>query len=162
MKTGLARLFAACVLLLSVLAAGGCGGSSPSSPASETPGPPASGSRVLKVFIDGHEHGATLNDSEASREFAALLPLEMEMRDHLHREKVAALPQAISVADAPAKPFEAGDITYWVPGRDLAIFYTGEGSTAVSGLYLLGTLSGGFAELENAGAPVRVRIELAE
>lgn len=167
MRGNLARLLTAMILLLSVLASGGCGGGNDGAYSQPENGnedllPPAPHSRTLRLFIDGREYRATLNDTGASREFAALLPLDMEMGDHLRREKVARLPQAISIADAPVKPFEAGDIAYWAPGEDLAIFYTSEGSSSVSGLYLLGTLSGGFEALENAGAPVRVRIELAE
>lgn len=188
MKKNMFDLFILLCFLSFILGTGGCGGESggvpaangesadteylppyvpptesediypaPESPDIVTPVPEG---RRLRVFIDGREFAATLNGTNTAREFAALLPLDMEMNDHLRREKLARLPRNISVTDAPTKPFEAGDITYWAPGQDMAIFYTSNGSSGVYGLHSLGTLTEGWEYLENSGAPVRVRIEL--
>jgi len=67
---------------------------------------------------------ALLSDSAAARDFAALLPLELNLRDFHHNEKVADLPARLSTDGAPPGTSAcAGDLTYYAPWGNLAIFY---------------------------------------
>lgn len=77
----------------------------------------------LKITIRGKIITGTLNDSIAARDFATLLPLTLTLSDYHRIEKVSDLPKKLSVNDAPSgyKPF-AGDITYYTPWSNLAIF----------------------------------------
>ncbi|QZP07034.1 cyclophilin-like fold protein [Caenibius sp. WL] len=101
---------------------------------------------------------AVLEGSASGRAFAALLPLELTLSDYNRTEKIADLPQRLSTEDAPegVEP-KAGDIAYYAPWGNLAIFYRDFGYSR--GLVRLGRLEGSaepLAKLDGA----RVRIEL--
>lgn len=67
---------------------------------------------------------ATLNDSAAAQDFAAMLPLTLTLGDHANTEKVADLPGQLSTTGSPSgTAARAGDITYFAPWGNLAIFY---------------------------------------
>ena len=81
----------------------------------------------------------TLTDNPTSRSFAALLPLTLLVRDFEGTQRVADLPVRLDETGAP-KVYRAmpGDITYFAPWGNLALFY-GAG-TFTGGLIRLGTL----------------------
>jgi hypothetical protein len=66
---------------------------------------------------------ATLIDSKTTQDFVSLLPLTLTMNDLFGREKFARLPRAISEEGERTKTYEVGDIIYWSPGPDVAIYY---------------------------------------
>ncbi len=103
---------------------------------------------------------ARLDDSTAGRDFAAMLPLELVLTDYHGIEKVADLPRALDISDAPDsyKP-ETGDITVYAPWGNLAIFY--KPFQRARGLVRVGAFDGSLAPLLRDG-PVSVRIELVE
>jgi hypothetical protein len=80
----------------------------------------------ITIAIDGHVAKVTLYDTAASRDFAALLPLTLSLRDYNNTEKIADLPGKLSTEVAPEgfTP-SAGDLTYYAPWDNLAIFYKG-------------------------------------
>ncbi|WP_244906053.1 cyclophilin-like fold protein [Celeribacter ethanolicus] len=103
---------------------------------------------------------ATLDDTTAGRDFAAMLPLELELTDYHDTEKIADLPRKLDTTGAPAayKP-ETGDITLYAPWGNLAIFY--KPFRKSNGLVRLGAFDGSLAPLLKAG-DTPVRIEIAE
>lgn len=74
---------------------------------------------------------ATLEDNPTARDFAALLPLTVTLRDFSAAEKVSGtLPKRLSEEGAPATDAGAvGDIAYYAPWRNIA-FYRGHGPNA--------------------------------
>lgn len=66
---------------------------------------------------------ATLSDSRTTQDFISLLPLTLTMNDLFRREKFAHLPRAISDEGQRTRNYEVGEIVYWSPGPDVAIFY---------------------------------------
>lgn len=70
---------------------------------------------------------ATLADNKTTRDFAALLPLTLTMNDLFGREKFGHLPYAISQEGKRTHTYEIGDIAYWSPGPDVAIYYHDDG-----------------------------------
>ena len=99
---------------------------------------------------------ATLVESLATRDLLALLPLELTLRDYAGTEKVSDLPRRLAIEDAPAgvKP-EVGDLTYYAPWGNLAIFYRDFGYA--KGLVKLGRIDSGLELLSGAdGLPLRV------
>lgn len=67
---------------------------------------------------------ATLEDNPASRDFLAQLPLTLKLEDYASTEKVASLSAPLSTSKAPpGMDPEMGDITYYAPWGNLAIFY---------------------------------------
>lgn len=91
----------------------------------------------ITLTVAGTMLPATLDDTEAGRDFAALLPLTITLTDFHGIEKVGDLPRRLSTQSAPAGVAAAiGDITYYSPWGNLAIFYRPFGYTA--GLVKLG------------------------
>lgn len=76
----------------------------------------------MLATVDGQELAVTLDDNETARAFAALLPLELEMRDVNGNEEFAALADPLpSHASAPGR-IEAGDLMLY--GDDgVVLFY---------------------------------------
>lgn len=69
---------------------------------------------------------ATLLDAPAARDFAALLPLTLTLKDYAATEKIGDLLRRITTEGAP-DGFEpkAGDIAFSAPWGNLAIFHKG-------------------------------------
>lgn len=93
----------------------------------------------LRIILDAKTITATLNDSQTSREFAALLPLTLKLKDYAGEEKISDLPGRLSTTGSPAgTAVKKGDITIYAPWGNLAIFYKPHGY--VNGLIKLGQL----------------------
>ncbi|WP_022945323.1 cyclophilin-like fold protein [Pseudoalteromonas ruthenica] len=88
----------------------------------------------------------TLLDTPAARDFYALLPLQVLLSDFAQAEKIANLPKELSLSEAAAGCVgEPGDIAYYAPWGNLAIFYR---HTAYAiGLVKLGALTGDLSAL---------------
>ncbi len=70
----------------------------------------------LVIRIDGEPISATLEDNAASRDFLALLPLTLTLKDYASTEKVSDLPKRLSTEGAPAGADpDIGDIAYYAP-----------------------------------------------
>ena len=104
---------------------------------------------------------ATLIDNETSRDFVSLLPLTMN--DLFRREKFAHLPRAISEGGKRTHTYEVGDLIYWSPGPDLAVFYRHDGQRIPNpGIIVIGKVDAGVDALDVPGAvKVKVGQELA-
>jgi hypothetical protein len=112
------------------------------------------------VIIGNEPLSATLDDTPAGRDFAMLLPLELSLNDYHATEKIADLPRALDTRDASVSYTpKAGDITYYAPWGNLAIFY--KPFRTSSGLVRLGAFDGPIDALLKDGA-IAVRIEAAE
>ncbi|MBT2766263.1 hypothetical protein J7J08_01260 [Stenotrophomonas sp. ISL-67] len=111
----------------------------------------------IKLMISERTLSATLEDSIPAREFFAQLPLTLQLDDYAATEKIAQLPRRLSVAGEPAgiTPV-AGDITFYAPWGNLAIFHKPFGYS--KGLVRLGHIEGGLQVLRAKG-PLEVRIE---
>src|SRR3954471_7540241 len=102
---------------------------------------------------------ATLLDNDSSRDLLAMLPLDLTLTDYAGTEKVSDLPRRLSTTDAPAgiDP-DVGDITYYAPWGNLAIFYRDFGYSR--GLVKLGTIDGDMELLAGLDGETSARIEL--
>lgn len=111
----------------------------------------------IHLDVDGQSVTATLDDSAAARDFATLLPLSLTLEDYAVIERIAYLPRKLVTTGAPAgvKP-EAGDINYYAPWGNLAIFVGGKSYDR--GLVRLGRVDTGLEALQRPG-PLKVRIE---
>lgn len=82
----------------------------------------------LRIIFDDKTITATLNDSQTSCDFAALLPLALKLKDYAGEEKISDLPDRLSTAGSPAgTAAKKGDITIYAPWGNLAIFYKPHG-----------------------------------
>jgi hypothetical protein len=119
-------------------------------------------SQIMKIRlkIDDKVITATLNDSKTTRDFISLLPLTLTMNDLFRREKFAHLPRPISEEGKRSHTYEVGQVVYWSPGPDVAIFYRNDGEKIPNpGIIVIGKIDSGVAALDVAGS-VKVTIEL--
>lgn len=100
----------------------------------------------IKMTIAGQIITATLEESHSARDFFAMLPLTLPLEDYAGTEKIAYLPRKLTTQDAPKgiDP-DAGDITYYAPWGNLAIFYRDFGYS--TGLIKLGRIESGLTHL---------------
>ena len=111
----------------------------------------------IRIVAAGQTFTAVLEDSEAARDFTALLPIDLTLRDYNRTEKVADLPRRLATDSAPEGVDPAlGDITYYAPWGNLAIFYRDFGYSR--GLVRLGRIEGDLEVLAKADGPVRIEV----
>jgi hypothetical protein len=104
---------------------------------------------------------ATLMDSETTRDFISLLPLTLTMNDLFRREKFAHLPRALSNEGKRTHTYEVGDVAYWSPGPDVAIFYRHDGQEVPEpGIIVIGKIESGVEALNVPGS-IRATVELS-
>ncbi|MDX3453323.1 cyclophilin-like fold protein [Streptomyces sp. ME02-8801-2C] len=106
---------------------------------------------------------ATLDDNPTARDFAALLPLTLPMNDLFKREKYAHLPRSLAAGGEPRSSYEIGNIAYWSPGPDIAIFYDQDGEfIPAPGIIVLGEIDSGAGALQKYDGAVDVTVEAAD
>ncbi|THC47426.1 hypothetical protein E7X58_27955 [Streptomyces sp. A1499] len=112
----------------------------------------------IRVTLDGRPVKATLNDSPAARDFAALLPLTLDLEDFHSTERVADLPRKLDTSGAP-EPVAAkvGDIAYYAPWGNLALFHQ-NGPAPSADLLILGHLD---VSADQLGRATRITIDPA-
>ena len=101
---------------------------------------------------------ATMLDNETSRDLMSLLPLTVTFKDYAGTEKITYLPRRLSSKGAPkgTNP-SVGDIAYYAPWGNIAIFYQDFGFS--EGLIKLGHIASGIEELADKDADFAVTIE---
>ena len=101
---------------------------------------------------------ATLVDNATSRDFVSLLPLTITLKDYAETEKISDLPRKLSAEGARAGSTpEIGDIAYYAPWGNLAIFY--KDFRYSTGLIKLGKLDKKIEALKESDS-TKVTIEL--
>ncbi len=101
---------------------------------------------------------ATMEDNETARDFVSLLPLTLSLDDYNKTEKVSELAKKLTKQGAPAASTpQIGDISYYAPWGNLAIFYRKFGHS--SGLIKLGRIDSGIDAL-NVPGPIKVSIDV--
>jgi hypothetical protein len=99
----------------------------------------------IEITIGDQHFQATLDDSAASGDLVAQLPVTVEMDDHGSVEKTGSLPSPLSLDGQPAGADpNVGDVGYYAPGNDLVLYY-GDMSY-YNGIVVLGRLDGDAAE----------------
>ena len=81
----------------------------------------------IKLTIDNKILTATLADNATARDFASLLPLTLTINDLFRREKFGHLPRAISDKGKRTHTYQIGDLAYWSPSHDVAVYYREDG-----------------------------------
>ena len=112
----------------------------------------------LKITVDDRILPATMLNNETSRDFISLLPLTLTLKDYAGTEKISDLPKRLSTQSAPSgSDPSVGDIAYYSPWGNLAIFYKDFGYS--SGLIILGRIETGIEKLESMDGDFKVTIE---
>ena len=149
----------ALVALAMALISAACGANASAAPGSAAERNPTRPNRMkIRFSVEGKELTATLIDSQTSRDFIALLPLTLTMDDLFRREKYGPLPRALSKGER-THSYEIGDIGYWSPGPDVAIYYRNDGKQIPDpGIILIGKIDFG-VEAFNVPGSVKVTVE---
>lgn len=127
------------------------GDARPSSPGEISPGaaetfPPAQGSSSaaaaeitpITIDIDGRTMTGTLSSNATARSLIEQLPLTLLFRDYGGQEKIADLPEALSVDGVPAgDSAEPLTIGYYAPDQALVLYYESVGYS--SGIVRIGS-----------------------
>lgn len=80
----------------------------------------------IELIVDGDSVTATLFDTPTGRDFASLLPLNITLNDYAEIERIGVLPRRLTMVQAPeGMTPEAGDMTFYAPWGNLAIFICG-------------------------------------
>jgi hypothetical protein len=111
----------------------------------------------IRMMFEDTAVTARLDDNETARDLASLLPLTLTLSDYAATEKIGDLPKKLSTQGAPPgyEP-SAGDITYYAPWGNLALFHKDFDYSA--GLVRLGTIESAVEVLRPPGS-LKVRIE---
>ncbi|WP_157146891.1 cyclophilin-like fold protein [Brachyspira pilosicoli] len=78
----------------------------------------------IKLTFEGNEIYAVITNSKAGNDFLSLLPLSVKAEDFNSTEKIFYLSKKLNIENEPdgINP-KAGDITYYAPWGNIAIFY---------------------------------------
>ncbi|BBS88145.1 hypothetical protein D3C71_634490 [compost metagenome] len=100
----------------------------------------------IRMTMAGQIITASLEESDSARDFFAMLPLTLPFEDYAETEKIAYLPGKLTTQTAPEgiDP-QVGDIAYYAPWGNLAIYYRDFGYS--SGLIRLGRITSGLDAL---------------
>jgi hypothetical protein len=128
--------------------------------------PPSASNGSLRIVLRFGEETATatLSDTPAAREFAAMLPLQLKLRDPMGQAKSGPLPRPIDAAGGePVFDPAVGEIYYSVNSSTFAIFYDDLGQSIPDpGLIRLGTVDTTTDRIAEAGNRVTVQMYLAD
>ena len=116
----------------------------------------------IRLTVGDRALTATLSNNETTRDFVSLLPLTLTMNDLFGREKFTHLPRALSEKGERKHTYEIGEVIYWSPGPDVAIYYKQDGDKIPNpGTIVLGKIDSGVETLNVPGS-LKVKIELIE
>lgn len=126
---------------------------------------PESGRTRITVTINGVDHLAHLNDSQAAGSLVELLPLDLSFRDYSAgvQEKIADLDQPLAYEEMPAADDPVpGDIAYWSPDERIVLYWGDVGQ--YTGIHVIGAFDNEdtIEVVQSLTEDDQVRIALAE
>ena len=110
--------------------------------------------RIL-ISSDWGEVTANLVDNDATRSLIQMLPITINMQDHLRQEKTGNLPSPLP-AEARQRDFSAGTLGLW--GSDDIVIYYRSGRVPNPGIVILGQVKGDVSIFDRPGS-ITVRVE---
>jgi hypothetical protein len=120
-------------------------------------GPAMAQERIL-ISSDWGNVTAELVDNDATRSLIQMLPLTIEMRDHLRQEKTGNLPSPLPAVER-RRDFSTGTLGLW--SSDHFVIYYRDGRVPQPGIIILGQVTGDVSIFDRPG-PVTVRVEHME
>jgi hypothetical protein len=117
-------------------------------------GPAMAQERIL-ISSDWGKVTAELADNDATRALDQMLPLTVEMRDHLRQEKTGNLPLPLPATERQLD-FSTGTLGLW-SSNHFVIYYR-DGRVPQPGIVVLGQVTGDVSIFDRPGR-VTVRIE---
>ena len=109
----------------------------------------------IRISSDWGEVTAELVDNAATESLLQMLPLTVDMRDHLRQEKTGNLPSPLAAAERQLA-FSNGTLGLW-SSNHFVIYYR-DGRVPQPGITILGRVTGDVTIFDRPG-PVTVRVE---
>lgn len=109
----------------------------------------------IRISSDWGTITAELADNAAAHSLVRMLPITIEMRDHLRQEKTGNLPSPLPQIERQLD-FSTGTIGLW-SSNHFVIYYR-DGRVPHPGIILLGRVTGDVSIFDRPG-PVTVRVE---
>jgi hypothetical protein len=117
-------------------------------------GPTMAQEQIL-ISSDWSKVTAELVDNHATRSLVRMLPITIDMRDHLRQEKTGNLPSALPGVERQLD-FSTGTLGLW-SSNHFVIYYRA-GRVPQPGIIILGRVTGDVSIFDRPG-PVTVRVE---
>ena len=109
----------------------------------------------VRILSEWGMVSAELADNDAARSLARMLPLTIEMRDHLRQEKTGNLPGPLPEVERKLD-FATGTLGLW--NADHFVIYYRSGRVPRPGIIPLGRVTGDVSIFDRPG-PITVRLE---
>src|SRR4051812_29505544 len=113
--------------------------------------------RIL-ISSDWGNITAELTDNAAARSLIQMLPITIDMRDHLRQEKTGNLPSQLPDI-ARQQDFATGTLGLW--GPDHFVIYYSNGRVPQPGIVILGKVTSDISIFDRPG-PIAIRVERAK
>ena len=112
----------------------------------------------IRISSDWGDVNAELVDNAATKALLGMLPVTIEMRDHMRQEKTGDLPSPLPEITRQTG-FTKGTLGLW--SSDHFVIYYREGRVPQPGIIILGRVSGDVSLFDRPGS-VKVRVERAK
>jgi hypothetical protein len=116
---------------------------------------PAMAQEHILISSDWGKVTAELVDNDATRALVRMLPLAIDMRDHLRQEKTGNLPAPLPAVERQLD-FSTGTLGLW--SSDHFVIYYRAGRVPQPGIIVLGRVTGDASIFDRPG-PVTIRVE---
>jgi hypothetical protein len=116
---------------------------------------PAMAQERIQISSEWGSVSALLVDNDATRSLVRMLPITIEMSDHLRQEKTGNLPSPLPEVPRQ-RDFAVGTLGLW--GPDHFVIYYRNGRVPQPGIVILGNLAGDVSIFDRPG-PITVRVE---
>ncbi|ACS81611.1 cyclophilin-like fold protein [Maridesulfovibrio salexigens] len=112
-------------------------------------------SMQITVIANGHEIVFELNDSQASKDLYAQLPMRISVDNYGSNEKIFYPAKKLGTSNTPlVKSATVGTLAYYAPWGDVVMFYGSFGSA--SGLYELGKAIQGSEHIRKLSGTIKI------
>lgn len=109
----------------------------------------------ISINSNGNTSVYELNNSSASKELYAQLPLNIKVENYSNDEKIFYPPNKLTTSNTSlAKNAKAGTLAYYAPWGDVVMFYKDFRSS--SGLYELGKVLWGAEYIESMSGTITI------
>ena len=104
----------------------------------------------VRLTVGAATATARLYDNATALDFASLLPVTITVHDLGGREKAGTLPRELADGQGQGA-YLAGQIGYWPPGHDLAMYYHEDGfRIPAPGIVMIGEIESGLDAITSA------------
>ena len=108
----------------------------------------------ISIKANGKTTVFELNNSPASKDLYAQLPMNTTVENYSSNEKIFHPPEKLKTTDTPQADARAGTLAYYAPWGNVVMFYDSFGSAA--GLYALGHAISGGEHIEKMSGTIRI------